>query len=106
MEPRHLGVRAIIVRSFARIHETNLKKQGMLALTFANKEDYDKIQEDDTIDIIGLETFAPGKPLTIVLHHANGSTESIEVNHTYNEQQIQWFRDGGALNLIRKQFAK
>jgi aconitate hydratase len=106
MEPRHLGVRAIIVRSFARIHETNLKKQGMLGLTFANKEDYDKIQEDDTIDIIGLETFAPGKPLTVVLHHANGSTESIEVNHTYNEQQIQWFRDGGALNLIRKQFAK
>jgi aconitate hydratase len=106
MEPRHLGVRAIIVRSFARIHETNLKKQGMLGLTFANKEDYDKIQEDDTIDIIGLETCAPGKPLTVVLHHANGSTESIEVNHTYNEQQIQWFRDGGALNLIRKQFAK
>jgi aconitate hydratase len=106
MEPRHLGVRAIIVRSFARIHETNLKKQGMLGLTFANKEDYDKIQEDDTIDIIGLETFAPGKPLTVVLHHANSSTESIEVNHTYNEQQIQWFRDGGALNLIRKQFAK
>ncbi len=106
MEPRHLGVRAIIVRSFARIHETNLKKQGMLALTFANKEDYDKIQEDDTIDITGLETFAPGKPLTVVLHHANGSKESIEVNHTYNEQQIQWFREGGALNLIRKQFAK
>ena len=106
MEPRHLGVRAIIVRSFARIHETNLKKQGMLALTFSNKEDYDKIQEDDAIDIIGLETFAPGKPLTVVLHHANGSRENIEVNHTYNEQQIQWFREGGALNLIRKQFAK
>ena len=106
MEPRHLGVRAIIVRSFARIHETNLKKQGMLALTFANKEDYDKIQEDDTIDIIGLETFTPGKPLTVVLHHANGNTENIEVNHTYNEQQIQWFREGGALNLIRQQFAK
>jgi aconitate hydratase len=106
MEPRHLGVRAIIVRSFARIHETNLKKQGMLALTFVNKEDYDKVQEDDTIDIIGLETFAPGRPLTVVLHHANGNTESIEVNHTYNEQQIQWFREGGALNLIRKQFAK
>ena len=106
MEPRHLGVRAIIVRSFARIHETNLKKQGMLALTFANKEDYDKIQEDDTIDITGLETFAPGKPLTVVLRHADGSTESIEVNHTYNEPQIQWFREGGALNLIRKQFVK
>lgn len=106
MEPRHLGVRAIIVRSFARIHETNLKKQGMLALTFANKEDYDKIQEDDSIDILGLTTFAPGKPLTVVLHHKDGTSTSISVNHTYNEPQIQWFKEGGALNLIRKQFAK
>src|SRR5690606_17717252 len=80
MEPRHLGVRAIVVRSFARIHETNLKKQGMLALTFANKEDYDKIQEDDSIDITGLTSFAPGKPLTLVLHHANGTTNNITVN--------------------------
>lgn len=106
MEPRHLGVRAIVVRSFARIHETNLKKQGMLALTFANKEDYDKIQEDDSIDITGLTSFAPGKPLTLVLHHANGTTNNITVNHTYNQQQIQWFKEGGALNVIRKQFAK
>ena len=106
MEPRHLGVREIIVRSFARIHETNLKKQGMLALTFANKEDYDKIQEDDCIDIIGLESFTPGKPLTVVLLHKDGTSTPISVNHTYNEPQIQWFREGGALNLIRKQFAK
>lgn len=106
MEPRHLGVRAIVVRSFARIHETNLKKQGMLALTFANKEDYDKIQEDDSIDITGLTSFAPGKPLTLVLHHSNGTTDNITVNHTYNQQQIQWFKEGGALNVIRKQFAK
>ena len=105
MEPRHLGVRAIVVRSFARIHETNLKKQGMLALTFANKEDYDKIQEDDTIDITGLASFAPGKPLILVLHHRNGAADNITVNHTYNEPQIQWFKEGGALNVIRKQFA-
>src|SRR5690606_24348224 len=106
MEPRHLGVRAILVRSFARIHETNLKKQGMLALTFANKEDYDKIQEDDSIDITGLTSFAPGKPRTLVLHHSNGTTDNITVNHTYNQQQIQWFKEGGALSVIRKQFAK
>jgi len=106
MEPRHLGVRAILVRSFARIHETNLKKQGMLGLTFDNKEDYDKIQEDDSIDIVGLTTFAPGKPLTVVLHHSDGTSENILVNHTYNAQQIQWFIEGGALNLIRKQFSK
>ena len=106
MEPRHLGVRAVLVKSFARIHETNLKKQGMLALTFANKEDYDKIKEDDTIDIIGLTAFAPGNPLTLVLHHADVTTESIEVNHTYNEQQIEWFKAGGALNIIRSEFAK
>jgi aconitate hydratase len=106
MEPRHLGVRAILVRSFARIHETNLKKQGMLALTFANKADYDKVQEDDTIDIAGLTSFTPGKPLTVVLHHKDGSKDEIDVNHTYNEQQIEWFKAGGALNVIRKQFAK
>ncbi len=106
MEPRHLGVMAILVRSFARIHETNLKKQGMLALTFANKEDYDKVQEDDSIDITGLDSFAPGKPLTIVLHHKDGTTDSFPVNHTYNDQQIHWFKDGGALNVIRKQFGK
>ena len=106
MEPRHLGVRAIVVRSFARIHETNLKKQGMLALTFANKEDYDKIQEDDRIDILGLNTFTVGQPLTMVLNHANGNKEEIHLNHTYNHQQIEWFKAGGALNVIRKQLVK
>ena len=106
MEPRLLGVRAILVKSFARIHETNLKKQGMLALTFANKEDYEKVQEDDTIDILGLTTFAPGTPLTVVLNHKDGSSDSIEVNHTYNSQQIEWFKAGGALNVIRQEFAK
>ncbi|WP_394677765.1 aconitate hydratase [uncultured Sphingobacterium sp.] len=102
MEPRHLGVRAVLVKSFARIHETNLKKQGMLGLTFVNKDDYNKIQENDTIDIIGLTTFAPGKPLTLVLHHADGTQEEILANHTYNAQQIEWFKAGGALNIIRK----
>ncbi|HXB10042.1 MAG TPA: aconitate hydratase [Puia sp.] len=106
MEPRHLGVRAIVVRSFARIHETNLKKQGMLALTFANKEDYDRVLEDDSIDITGLKGFAPGKPLTMVLNHKNGTKEEIVLNHTYNEPQIAWFKAGGALNVIRAQFAK
>lgn len=105
MEPRHLGVRAIIVRSFARIHETNLKKQGMLALTFADKADYDKIQEDDSIDIIGLTEFAPGKPLKAILNHKNGEKEEIILNHTYNQPQIEWFKAGGALNVIRKAFA-
>jgi aconitate hydratase len=100
MEPRHLGVRAILVKSFARIHETNLKKQGMLALTFANPADYDKVQEDDTIAIVGLTNFAPGVPLTVVLQHADGSKDEIKVNHTYNEQQIAWFKAGSALNLI------
>ncbi|MCC6836907.1 MAG: aconitate hydratase [Bacteroidia bacterium] len=101
MEPRHLGVRAVLVKSFARIHETNLKKQGMLALTFADKADYDKIKEDDTIDILGLTTFAPGTPLTLVFTHADGSKDEIKANHTYNEQQIEWFKAGGALNIIR-----
>ncbi|HTI91409.1 MAG TPA: aconitate hydratase [Puia sp.] len=106
MEPRHLGVRAIVVRSFARIHETNLKKQGMLALTFVNKEDYDKVQEDDNIDIVGLNSFTPGKPLTMVLNHKNGSKDEISLNHTYNEPQIAWFKAGGALNVIRAEVAK
>jgi len=101
MEPRHLGVRAVLVKSFARIHETNLKKQGMLALTFANKEDYNKIQEDDSIDILGLTEFAPGKQLQLVLHHSKGGNEIIKVNHSYNAQQIEWFNAGGALNIIR-----
>lgn len=102
MEPRHLGVRAVLVKSFARIHETNLKKQGMLALTFANKEDYDKIRENDSIDIIGLTSFAPGVPLQLALHHDDGSSETIQVNHSYNDQQIEWFKAGGALNIIRR----
>jgi aconitate hydratase len=101
MEPRHLGVRAVLVKSFARIHETNLKKQGMLGLTFADKADYDKIQEDDTIDIEGLLTFAPGKNLQMVLNHKDGSSETIQVKHSYNDQQIAWFKAGGALNVIR-----
>jgi aconitate hydratase len=105
MEPRHLGVRAILVKSFARIHETNLKKQGMLGLTFANKADYDKIREDDTFDITGLTTFTPNVPLTLVIHHSDGTEESISMNHSYNEQQIEWFKAGGALNIIRAQVA-
>ncbi|HVE61072.1 MAG TPA: hypothetical protein VNA26_04590, partial [Chitinophagaceae bacterium] len=105
MEPRHLGVRAIVVKSFARIHETNLKKQGMLGLTFADKADYDKVQEDDVIDITGLTDFIPGKQLTMVLHHVNGKNDKVKLNHTYNKQQIEWFKAGSALNLIRKQFA-
>ncbi len=104
MEPRHLGVRAIIVKSFARIHETNLKKQGMLGLTFADKADYDKVQEDDFIDICGLTNFAPGKQLSMTLRHADGKQDKIKLNHTYNQQQIEWFKAGSALNLIRKQF--
>jgi len=106
MEPRFLGVRAVLVKSFARIHETNLKKQGMLGLTFANEADYDKIQENDTIDIKGLATFAPNTPLTIVLNHADGTSEQILANHTYNEQQVEWFKAGGALNIIRANVAK
>ncbi|CCH00695.1 aconitate hydratase [Fibrella aestuarina BUZ 2] len=103
MEPRFLGVRAILVRSFARIHETNLKKQGMLALTFVNPADYEKVQEDDSIDIKGLTTFAPGQPLTVVLHHADGTSDEFPVNHTYNQGQIEWFKAGSALNLIKQQ---
>ncbi len=104
MEPRHLGVRAIIVKSFARIHETNLKKQGMLGLTFADKADYDKVQEDDIIDINGMVDFAEGKQLTMVLNHKDGKQDKVKLNHTYNKQQIEWFKAGSALNLIRKQF--
>ena len=106
MEPRHLGVRAILVKSFARIHETNLKKQGMLGLTFADKNDYNKVQEDDSIDILGLTSFTAGVPLTVVLNHADGSKDEIKVNHTYNTQQIEWFKAGGALNIIRANAAK
>jgi len=105
MEPRHLGVRAVLVKSFARIHETNLKKQGMLALTFANKADYNKILEDDTISILGLTEFVPNKSLQMALNHADGSSDTITVNHSYNEQQIDWFVAGGALNIIRRSVA-
>jgi aconitate hydratase len=105
MEPRHLGVRAVLVKSFARIHETNLKKQGMLGLTFADKSDYDKIQENDSVDILGLTEFAPGKPLTLVFNHADGTSDEVSVNHTYNDQQIEWFKAGAALNIIRAQVA-
>lgn len=103
MEPRNLGVRVVLAKSFARIHETNLKKQGMLALTFINKEDYNKIREDDTIEIIGLKDFSPDKPLTMILHHADGSNEQFIVSHSYNEKQIEWFKAGSALNLIKQQ---
>jgi len=106
MEPRHLGVRAVIVKSFARIHETNLKKQGMLGLTFDNPADYDKVQETDTFDIIGLTEFTPGVPLTIVANHKDGSKDEFKVNHTYNESQIDWFKHGSALNLIKLENAK
>ncbi|MCK5776433.1 MAG: aconitate hydratase, partial [Bacteroidales bacterium] len=102
MEPRNLGVKVVLVRSFARIHETNLKKQGMLGLTFANPADYDLIKEDDTFDVLGLTEFTPGKPLTVVINHADGSKDEIVVDHTYNESQIAWFKAGSALNLIRE----
>ena len=101
MQPRHLGVRAVLVKSFARIHETNLKKQGMLALTFANEADYDKVREDDRIDFTDLTEFAPEKPLTLMFKHTDGSSDTILTNHTYNAQQIAWFKAGSALNLIR-----
>ena len=105
MEPRHLGVKVVLVKSFARIHETNLKKQGMLGITFANEADYDLIQEDDTFNFIDLAEFAAAKPLTIEIVHADGSTDTVIANHTYNEQQIEWFKEGSALNLIKKQNA-
>ena len=103
MEPRFMGVRAVIVKSFARIHESNLKKQGVLALTFANPADYDRIREDDNFDITGLTSFSSDKPLTLVVHHADGSREEIRLNHTYNQKQIDWFGAGSALNLIREE---
>jgi aconitate hydratase len=102
MEPRHLGVKVVIVKSFARIHETNLKKQGMLALTFDNENDYDLIEEDDTFNFIDLENFSPNKQITIELIHSNGKVDIIKTNHTYNEQQIEWYKEGSALNLIKK----
>ncbi|WP_254160046.1 aconitate hydratase [Chryseosolibacter histidini] len=105
MQPRHLGIKVILVKSFARIHETNLKKQGMLAITFSNEADYDKIQEDDIIDITDLTSFAPEKQLTLVLNHKDGSKDTIKVNHTYNAGQIEWFKAGSALNLMAKQIA-
>jgi aconitate hydratase len=105
MQPRHLGVAAVIVKSFARIHETNLKKQGMLGLTFANESDYDLIQEDDTFNFVDLNEFAPGKPLTLETVHADGSKDIIKVNHTYNASQIDWYNEGSALNLIKKENA-
>ena len=101
MEPRHLGARVVLTRSFARIHETNLKKQGMLALTFGNPEDYNRIQEDDAIDVSGLESFQPGKLLQLTLHHSDGSSENIPAKHTYNEAQIEWFKAGSCLNFIK-----
>jgi aconitate hydratase len=102
MEPRHLNVSAVLVKSFARIHETNLKKQGVLAVTFAIKDDYNKILEDDTFDIAGLKDFKPGKQISIIINHSNGQKETIHANHSYNEVQIDWFRAGSALNIIRK----
>ena len=105
MEPRHLGVKVVLVKSFARIHETNLKKQGMLGLTFANEKDYDLIQEDDTFNFVDLVDFAPGKPLTIELVHSDGTTDSILANHSYNDAQIEWYKAGSALNLIKQQNA-
>ena len=102
MEPRHLGVRVILVKSFARIHETNLKKQGMLALTFAQKSDYDLIQEKDIFDLIDLTQFSPGKPITISVKHSDGFEDQILCNHSYNDTQINWFKAGSALNLLAK----
>jgi len=103
LEPRHLGGRAIIVKSFARIHETNLKKQGMLPLTFVNPADYDKIREDDKVSIKGLTEFAVGKPLALVIKHSDGVVEECLLNHTFNDRQFDWFKAGSALNLIAKE---
>jgi len=100
LEVRHLGGTAVIVKSFARIHETNLKKQGLLPLTFAEPSDYDKIDPFDNVSIVGLTTLAPGKPLTLRVHKANGSTVDVTVNHTFNENQIEWFKAGSALNRM------
>jgi aconitate hydratase len=101
MEPRYLGVKVLLVKSFARIHETNLKKQGILTLTFQNKNDYDKIKEDDKIDI-GVSRLLPGKPVVVTLSHSDGTKEDFLANHSYNDSQIEWFKAGSALNIIRK----
>jgi aconitate hydratase len=101
MTPRYLNCAAVIARSFARIHETNLKKQGILALTFANPADYDRILEDDRLSIVGLKDMQAGKPLKCVITHADGRTDEIELKHSYNSAQIEWFRAGSALNLMR-----
>ena len=106
MEPRHLGVKVVLVKSFARIHETNLKKQGMLGLTFKNEKDYDLIKEDDVFNFIDLSEFSPGKKLIIEVVHSDGTLDTIEANHTYNQQQIEWFKEGSALNLIKKENAR
>ena len=103
MEPRHLGVCAVIVKSFARIHETNLKKQGMLELTFKNESDYDLVQEDDLISFLNLDKFLPGKQIIVELKHADGTTDIVNLNHSYNESQIKWYDEGSALNLIKKE---
>jgi aconitate hydratase len=105
MSPRHLGAAAVITRSFARIHESNLKKQGVLALTFADPADYEKVSETDRISLRGLNSLAPDRPLAAVLHHEDGSEESVSVEHTLNEEQIAWFKAGSALNLLREQSA-
>jgi aconitate hydratase len=105
MQPRHLGVAAVLVKSFARIHETNLKKQGMLGLTFAKESDYDLIKEDDTFNFVDIANFAPDKPLTIEVVHADGSKDIVVANHTYNDAQIGWFREGSALNVIKRENA-
>ena len=102
MEPRHLGVKVVLVKSFARIHETNLKKQGMLALTFENESDYDLIQEDDTFNLIDLKDFSPNKPITVEVLHSDNSKDIVITNHSYNNQQIEWYKEGSALNLIKK----
>jgi aconitate hydratase len=106
MEPRFVGVKAVIVKSFARIHETNLKKQGMLALTFVNPADYDKVRQDDKVTIEGFDTMTPGQNLTVVLDHADGTQDRFEVAHTYNDAQIDWVRAGSALNKIKEELAK
>ena len=103
MEPRHLGAKAVVVRSFARIHETNLKKQGVLPLTFDNPADYDLIQEDDRIDLIGITKLEPGSQIKMILKHKDGSTNEAMLNQTMNENQIAWFKAGSALNLIAEQ---
>lgn len=101
MEPRYLNVKVVLAKSFARIHETNLKKQGMLALTFADKADYDKVQEDDKVSVLGLEHFAPNEQFVITLRHADGTVDRFKANHTYNELQIEWFKAGSALNYSK-----